>query len=152
MEDRPIKEEFLIALMGPLFQCFLFVIDNNLFRTYNIYLLLFNLLPLIPLDGSKLLNLLFNKILSFKLSHFLSIILSFISIILLAFKYNLILYITLFLLLKNTFKELLNHRYIFNRFLLERYIYNFNFKKSKIVSNKTYMKRDYKGQTIIKVD
>ena len=44
----PIKEEFLIALMGPLFQCFLFVIDNNLFRTYNIYLLLFNLLPIIP--------------------------------------------------------------------------------------------------------
>ena len=141
--NRPIKEEFFIAILGPLFQSILFIIDNNLIRMYNLYLLLFNLLPIIPLDGSKILNLLLNKIFSFKLSHKLSIIVSFITIILLMFKYNLVLYITILLLLIKTIKELYNHKYIFNRFLLERYMYKFNFRKSLIIRSKYKMKRDY---------
>ena len=142
--NRPIIEEIIIALMGPLFQSVLFLIDNHLFRVYNFYLLLFNLIPIIPLDGSKIINLLMNKFLPFKLSHKVSIIISFIFIILLFFYFNLILYIAAFIFLNKTVEEYLRHKYIFNKFLLERYVNNFNFKKTKIISDKRYMKSDYK--------
>ena len=43
-------------------------------------------------------------------------------------------------------KELCNHKLIFNKFLLERYLYHFNFKKLKIIKSENInkMKRDYK--------
>ena len=143
--NRPLKEEFIIAIMGPLFQSILFLIDNNLFRTYNLYLLIFNLIPIIPLDGSKILNIFLNKFLPFKMSHIVSIIISFISLSLIFFiKFNLIIYIALIILFIKSFKELIEHNYLFNKFLLERYMNNFKFYKTKIVSDKIYMKRDYK--------
>lgn len=143
--NRPIKEEFLIALMGPIFQIILFIIDNNLFRFYNTNLLIFNLIPIFPLDGSKIINIIFNKIFSFKSSHILSIIISIIGIIvLLTFKFNLVFYIALIFLSIKTYKEFKSHKYLFNKFLLERYINNFNFKKTKIVNNYKSLKRDYK--------
>ncbi|MBR1718780.1 MAG: hypothetical protein IJ715_05880 [Bacilli bacterium] len=143
--NRPLKEEFIIAITGPLFQSILFLIDNNLFRTYNLYLLIFNLIPIIPLDGSKILNIFLNKFLPFKMSHIVSIIISFISLSLIFFiKFNLIIYIALIILFIKSFKELIEHNYLFNKFLLERYMNNFKFYKSKIVSDKIYMKRDYK--------
>ena len=143
--NRPLKEEFIIAIMGPLFQSILFLIDNNLFRTYNLYLFIFNLIPIIPLDGSKILNIFLNKFLPFKMSHIVSIIISFISLSLIFFiKFNLIIYIALIILFIKRFKELIDHNYLFNKFLLERYMNNFKFYKTKIVSDKIYMKRDYK--------
>ena len=143
--NRPIKEEFIITIMGPIFQLLLFKINNSLFQTYNLNLLLFNLIPILPLDGSKILNLVLNKFLSFKYSHIISIIISFIIItFLFVYKFNLILYIVIIFLLYKTYTEFKNHKYIFNKFLFERYIYNFKFKKSKIIKNRVNMKRDYK--------
>lgn len=143
--NRPLKEEFLITIMGPLVQTILFLIPDSSFRIYNLGILIFNLLPILPLDGSKIINILFNKILSFKQSHILSIFLSmFLIIILFIFKYNLVLYITLFILFLKTIDEYKKHRYMFNKFLFERYLYNYNFKKEKIIKKKEQMKRDYK--------
>ncbi len=143
--NRPIIEELMIAIMGPLFQILLFKINNPLFKMYNLNLLLFNLIPIFPLDGSKILNLILNKMFSFKYSHIISIIISFIFIILLfLFKFNLVLYVVIFFLLYKTYLEYKNHKFIFNKFLCERYMYKFNFKKTKIVENKNAMKRDYK--------
>ena len=143
--NRPIKEELLIAIIGPIFQSFLFLIDNALFRNYNLNLLLFNLLPILPLDGSKILNLLLNKISSFKTSHLISIIISIIFMsFLFYFKFNLILYLSLIFLIYRTYQEYKNHNFLFNRFLFERYIYHFNFKKEKIIKKNTKMKRDYR--------
>ena len=143
--NRPIIEEFLIAIMGPIFQSFLFLIDNDLFKTYNFILLVFNLLPIFPLDGSKILNLILNEIFSFKESHLISIVVSILSIIFLFnFKFNLILYISIFFLIVKTYKELKLHNYIFNKFLFERHLYKFHFKKSKIIDRTSKMKRDHR--------
>ena len=143
--NRPIIEEFLITITGPIFQCILFIVDNSLFKEYNLNLLMFNLIPIFPLDGSKIMNIIFNKFFSFKISHILSIIISIILILLLlTYKYNLVIYIALLFLSIKTYKEFINHKYIFNKFLLERYINNFNFKKTKIINNYHFLKRDYK--------
>lgn len=144
--NRSMIEEFLIAIMGPIFQLFLFFVKNKLFFNINLFILLFNLIPIFPLDGSKILNVGLNYLFPFKKSHIISIIISLISIttIILLLKFNLILItIFLFLILK-TFKEIKYHSYLFNKFLFERYLYNFNFKKSKIIKNEYQMKRDYK--------
>ena len=142
--NRPIKEEFLIAIMGPIFQSFLFFINNDLFREYNFNLLLFNLLPIFPLDGSKIINLFLNKIIDFKQSHLISIVISIISILFLFhYKYSLILYISILFLIIKTIKELKLHKYLYNKFLFERYLYKFKFKKTKIINNKNNMMRDY---------
>ena len=91
------------------------------------------MLPIYPLDGYKLFNIFLNKIFSFKLSHLISIYLSF--IVLFLFENNLVVLFVIFLLLINIIKELLNHKYIFNKFILERKLYNFNIKKVRLVSD-----------------
>lgn len=144
--NKRIKEEFLIAIAGPIFQTFLFVIKNPLFFKINLFLLIFNLLPIFPLDGSKILNLLFNKMISFKYSHIFSIYISFLVLLLVFVKnsFNLVLLIIFLFLFIKTLKERINHKYIFNKFMFERYLYKFNFKKSSIINNPKQMKRDYK--------
>mgnify|MGYP004675400503 CR=1 FL=1 len=63
----PLKEEFLVTVMGPFFQiigAFFYyqVTKNELFLFYHHVLLFLNLLPIIPLDGSKIINVLYCKI------------------------------------------------------------------------------------------
>ena len=107
---------------------------------YHYALLFFNLLPIYPLDGAKLLNLLFNKILPFKKSHLLILIVSFlvsISTILYTIvnKLDLLLFLVVLLLFFKLIEEKNKHEMIFNKFLLERYLYSFNFKKNKIIKD-----------------
>lgn len=147
--NRPIKEEFMIAAAGPIFQSILFIfIDNSKFIYYNKALLIFNLIPIIPLDGSKIVNLFFNKIVSFKRSNFLTNLLSILMILVLIIlnKKNLMGLLIIFLLLVKILEEIKKYNFIFNRFLFERYLYSIKFSKNKIItSNKTEkMKKDYK--------
>ena len=139
-----LKEEFFVTLMGPLFQIILFLIKIPKFTYYNKLILLFNLIPIIPLDGSKILNIILNKIFSFQKSNNLLIIISFvISAYLLIYYHSLISILIISLLLKKVLSFLVNKRYIFNLFLLERYLYKISFKRAKIVSKTAHMKRDY---------
>jgi len=144
--NRPLLEELLIALSGPIMQLIVFSFNPNpVILRYHYFLLFFNLLPIIPLDGSKILNLLFNYLLPFKLSHTLTIIISFLLPSFLIFlKFNLIIFMVLIFLILKIIEELFNHKNIFNKFLMERYLYNFNFKKRKIIKNIDNMFRDYK--------
>ena len=126
--NRPMIEEFLILICGPILQMiFVYFFKNNItLINYSNILLLFNLLPIYPLDGSKLLNLFLNIFLSFKRSHLLTIYFSFVVILFVFIKYDyslLLLLILLFVFLK-TIDDLKNHNNIFNRFLLERYYKN----------------------------
>ena len=151
--NKSLKEEFVILILGPLFQilfyfilCF-FNIESTLIINYHYSLLLFNLLPIIPLDGSKLLNIILNKITNFKLSHMLTIYISILTIIFLLIKNkNMVLYIIIFFILLKVIKEYREHKYIFNKFLFERYNYDLVFKKKKTIKgiklNK--MKKEYK--------
>ena len=143
--NRSIKEEFVILILGPIFQIiyykiFSIFLNSYAFMNYHYSLLLFNLLPIYPLDGAKLLNLLFNKILPFKKSHLLILIVSFlVSILTILYiivnKLGLLLFLVVFLLLFKLIEENNKHEIIFNKFLLERYLYSFNFKKHKIIKD-----------------
>ena len=68
--NRKLSEEALIAIMGPIFQVIFTYLLYNLGVQDAVYysssILCFNLLPIFPLDGSKLLNVFLNKITSFK--------------------------------------------------------------------------------------
>lgn len=146
--NRRLIEEFVILILGPLFQILFYFIfkDNVLIKEYNYNLLLFNMLPIIPLDGSKLLNIILNKIFSFSTSHILSIVVSCITIIFMISNRELIIYlILLFLIIKNI-KELKYHNHLVNKFILERYLYKIKFKKIKIIKglNLKKMKKDHK--------
>ena len=148
--NRPMIEEALILICGPLLQIIFvyFFRNNNILVNYSNILLLFNLLPIYPLDGSKLLNLFLNLFLSFKSSHILTIYFSFIFIffILIKYDFSLMLILIFLLVFLKVVDEFKNHNNIFNRFLLERYIKNFNFKKCKVIrsNNLDKMKRDFK--------
>ena len=151
--NKSLKEEFVILILGPIFQIlFYFIlyilnIETPLITNYHYSLLLFNMLPIIPLDGSKLLNIILNKITSFKMSHLLTIYISLITIIILMIKNkNLVLYIIIFFILLKVIKEYKEHKYIFNKFLFERYNYNLKFKKIKYIKGRKInkMKKEYK--------
>lgn len=137
--NTSITKDIWIALGGVIAQLFLFGIlylfpyyfvpsTYQLLLTYNTTILFFNVLPIIPLDGFKLVNLLCNKFFSFHLSYILSFFLSiisflFFSLYLFAFKIN-NLYILLFLLFQ-LYKFMKDYKYIYHRFLLERYLDDF---------------------------
>lgn len=142
--DKPLKEELLIALAGPLFQIIFFLIfkENQLFTNYNKFIIMFNLLPIFPLDGAKITNVFLNHFFSFKLSHKLTIIISIFTLLAYhTFKHNLIFILVIIFLIIEIIKEIYKHKYYFNKFLLERYIYKFKFKKVKIIKKITDMRK-----------
>ena len=141
--NKPIVEELLVTLMGPIFQIVLFLFikrfDNTL-EYYNNLLLFFNLLPIVPLDGSKLLNIFISLVIPFKRTLSIQIIVSYIFyiIIFLFFIFyidSLFMLIVIFLLVFKIIEEDRKKSYIFYKFLLERYLKRFKYKKDKIVSN-----------------
>ena len=135
-----IYKDVLISLGGIIFQILLFIIvyilynknlivtsTYNLFNTYNKSIIIFNLLPLIPLDGNKLLLSICTKFIPFKRSYYITIITSFISLIIFI-TYNFVLkindiVINIFLII-NLYKIIKDIKYIFNKFYLERILYD----------------------------
>lgn len=102
----------------------------NMFFKYNLYIILFNLIPIYPLDGFKILNSLLELVLSFKLSLKCSIIFNFIFIMLFfwylyVFKINN--YIIIIFLLCSLVNYIKSIKYIVNKFYLERVIYDIKY-------------------------
>ena len=149
--NKPLKEELMILLAGPCSQIIFYKCLNPFFTSptltsYHYLLLLFNFLPIIPLDGSKLFNIICNKLFPFKTSHLLTIYLSFIFFLVLFFlDFNLITFLIFGFLIIKVIKEYKDHQFIFNKFLVERTIYNFSFSNIKIIKglNLSKMFRDY---------
>lgn len=155
--DINLNKELLISISGIIIQSIYFFIiyllyKNNFLReyTYNIFfkyhynILIFNLIPIYPLDGSKILNIIINKIFNFKLSNILIIIISIINIILLLFiyKFNYSYIMILGILINYLYNYLTNIKHLYNRFLLEKYLYKTNFKNKKIINNYKNMYRN----------
>ena len=105
--------------------------------------MIFNLLPIIPLDGSKLINIILNKLFNFRLSYYLLIVISFILSIFLVFRYNNI--VILSFILYELILYIKNKNIIFNRFILEKYLYKNNYKKYKYIPsiNKLYRNKKH---------
>lgn len=150
--NRTLIEEFLIAISGIIFQIVFYIlikeyIDYKYFSVINYFIILFNILPIYPLDGSKILNIFFNLVTSYKNSLLLTIIISYIFIIiisLLFFNVNKIIAFVLIFLMLEVNKLYKERKELFNKFLLERHLNEFKFKKEKIVSSVDKMKKDYR--------
>ena len=150
--SMPFILEFLILICGPIFQCFaylfLILIFNNdleLITLYHFAILIFNLLPVYPLDGGKILCLFFQLLFSFKTSYYLIFFISFFMLILfyifsLYFSSLNILFFTSFLFIK-LLKEVKEFHYLYEKFLLERYLNPIYFSKSSIVFSYKNFKR-----------
>jgi stage IV sporulation protein FB len=149
--NHNLKEEFLISLGGIFNQLLLFFMFMFLFKyhfiniytyqlgmKYNTYLLIFNLLPIIPLDGSKALNIILENFFSYHLSNVLIIIISIINLSLflimtITFKVNNLIMIS-FLIYQLVY-FIKNQKYLNDKFVLERYLYNIPYHKIKYLNN-----------------
>ena len=146
--NEDLYKEFLILIMGPLFQFVFYIIlkntsyfynYSNLLTVYNYTILLFNLLPIYPLDGGKLLNIILSFNISFKRSLSMTLIISYLTIVILFFYLLIkepsinILVIVSFLIYKVNL-EYKKRKYMLDKFLLERYLNKYNFKKRKKVT------------------
>ena len=111
-----ITYDLFISLGGILFQLILLlilliiknnfnIITYNLIFKYNLYLIFFNLIPIIPLDGNKILHLILEILFPYKLAYYLNLYFS-------------IIFIIIFIFI-NYYQ---NFKYIYKRFLLERYL------------------------------
>ena len=88
-------KELLIVMSGPIFQFLALIILINIFpkdiemiKYYHYSILLFNLLPIYPLDGGKILNLLIELFTPYKLSIKISVLISYLSILIIFLNTN----------------------------------------------------------------
>ena len=136
--NKPIKEELIVILAGPIQHLWMIALSfllvqtggwsaywHELFVWHNLVILCFNLLPILPLDGGKLVQLWFMERWSYKKAHLASIISS-VSVLfivaictfILPFHLNMVL-VLLFLIINN-YLEWKQRHYRFMRFLTER--------------------------------
>lgn len=147
--------------MGPVTQI-LFVESIRIFNiyvptyfyTYHMFILFFNLLPIYPLDGGKLISIvtsfIFSYYLSLKITLYFSYFLYFLITFYLFFtNRNLSIILIILLLGKNLLFELNKCSFMFKKFLLERYLNNYKFKRKRIIKNTKEMKRDYYHYLIV---
>ena len=157
--DKPLKEELMISISGIIFQCLYYLIiyllnkhyliDARFFyltKKYNFSIIIFNLIPIIPLDGSKIYNVLLNKVFNFRLSYYITLITSlFLFIIFIIYfkfdKSNIIISSFMIFELIDSYKK---RKYYFKRFILEKYLYNNPYKKYKYIKNIKNMNRNKK--------
>lgn len=150
--NTKINHEILISIFGIIFQIILWLLiyilfQNNfirestyiLFKNYNKTIMIFNLLPIIPLDGYIFFRSVLEIIFPYKRTYYLSLILSIISIILFI-TYNEIFslnnYLVISFLIYKIITSIKEFKYIYMRFLAERYLYDIPNNKIKY-ENKT---------------
>lgn len=138
--SKPIKEELIVTLAGPFQHFFIYIVIYLLSITtniplsiidmalyYNTMILLFNLLPIWPLDGGKLIFLVLSRYLPFRKAHHYTIFLSvgatvlFLIVQFVFFPFTLsAFFILIFILMENRL-EWKRRFYVFIRFLLNKY-------------------------------
>ena len=148
--NTKISIDLKVAISGVIFQTIyyfiiIFLYKNNiirayifnLFTVYNKSIFFFNMLPIHPLDGSKVLNLMLSKILPYKytlrLNIFISIVTLIIVVIINYYKINYTTILIITVIMNNIIKYHKNINYNFNKFLLERYLYRRNYSKIKYI-------------------
>lgn len=154
--NSSIIKEIIMLVMGPLTQLLLFFsiykfnlagyvsdVTYNKFYDINIVLLSFNLLPILPLDGGKLVNNILDLFFSYNTSHIISIVISYITLPLIFMIDNKIFIILIFVFLNiKLLEEIKNHKSRLNKLILERKIKGYTFKKTKYVKNINQIKRN----------
>ena len=122
----------------------------NLYNLYNSQMIFFNLLPIYPLDGGKILSLILYKFFSYYTANIIVIIVSFLIILFIVFlniydcNYsNIMVMGFIFCCL---YKFFINRKHLYNRFLLERYLYDIKYSRIKIINN---IKKMFKNKSHI---
>ena len=152
MINRDIYEELLIATSGVIVQYLFYLMMGLLFNkglireyTYNLYtfysnqMIFFNLLPIYPLDGGKILNLILDRFLPYYIANMITILISFIVILvivllcIIANNYSNIMVIGI--LLTYLYKFFAKRKYLYHKFLLERFLYDIKYPKISVVNN-----------------
>ncbi len=150
--NKPIKEEMMIVLAGPFFQILFYHFFSNLdwthFKEFHYCLLYFNLLPIVPLDGSKIVTLIYQWFGSYWKSFYFIFYISILMLPILFFQFGFsLVFILILITLFMDIIEFFQHRnFCFQKFLLERILYRFSFIKRKTIydGNIKKMKRDTK--------
>jgi stage IV sporulation protein FB len=138
--NRPLKEELIVVVAGPLQHVWMISLAYILFMSgifpekwyslfveYNLMVLLFNLLPIWPLDGGKLVFILFSMNSSFQVAHLRTLYLSismlaiFSVIVLMIAPLTLNVWVIIGFLAFSLHYEWKQRRFIFMRFLMERH-------------------------------
>lgn len=157
--NTSINKDILIAFGGIFFQlillliiyilknCFNFITYNLIFN-YSLILILFNLIPMIPLDGNNIIHLILEKFFSYHLSYYLNFFVSIICLLMffiINYVYNLDNYFIISFLIYKVIMYFKNYKFNRNRFLLERYLYDFDYNK---IDNKTKNINDLKKNVL----
>lgn len=151
----PLWQEFIVLIIGPIVQIgfvfflqyFLDYSNMILFERYSIWILCFNLLPIFPLDGGKFIQLILCRFISYYRSCQITLYLSYFFMIsslicVCLLHYNFVLVLIFVVLLVTLLKEIRKSNYYYQRFLLERYLNDYFFKREKRIRNIKEMKRD----------
>lgn len=151
----PLKELMILG-MGPIFQYLAYMVLARIFpnkleliKVYHLGILYFNLLPIYPLDGGKLMALALETIFPYRKSLKIGIYISYLIVLVIVLKNNISLInigvMVLFLMFIIS-KENKKIKYYYERFLLERYLKDYNFKKEKKISNERSFYRNKNHQ------
>lgn len=151
----PLWQEFFVLVMGPICQILFLLflsyatdpIQLKMFQQCSYWILIFNLLPVYPLDGGKLVQFICSYFFSYYraiqvtiyLSWFIYICLFF---MVLLFTHNLVGILIFFLLGISLWREVRQAPYSYQHFLLERSLSSYPFSKRKIIHHYHQMKRD----------
>ncbi|MFC0469412.1 M50 family metallopeptidase [Halalkalibacter kiskunsagensis] len=141
--NRPFHEELIVIIAGPLQHIWMILLsycfvhfsfwtatDHRLFVWHNLMILLFNLIPILPLDGGRLVQLWctyrFPYVQALRYSRWasISVLLILISISVIWFPYHLNLWVILSFLGLMNYLEWKQRHYRFMRFLMARRSFN----------------------------
>lgn len=149
--NTPLKDELLILIMGPITQVIAYLILKNYFNDLELYhytLLIFNLLPIYPLDGGKILNIFCsyfcNYLVSIKISFYFSFLILIILFIYNIHNFNLNMILMIIILFTKLISYYKKRSFYYNRFLLERHLYDYKFSKIKNIQSISDFFRDKK--------
>lgn len=146
---------FLISISGVIFQILLFLLvrntntnNYNIFYNLNLSLIILNLIPIYPLDGYNVAKSIIENILKYKLSIKICNLISLLLILVLyIYTKNIIIFVVYYII---NIKNILMTNYIYNKFILERYLYPKQYKKFKIIDNISNLYKNKKN--LIKID
>ena len=152
--DKPFNEEFIISISGFLFQLLFYLFSFLLYKhnvidvklmvlieKYHYSIFLFNLIPIVPLDGFRVISVLLNLFIpykkSLKITFFISLLVMFviaIYLVTLSPKIECSYVIIFCFLIKKVISFYKDIPYLFNKFLFERYANPIKSKKTNIIN------------------
>lgn len=137
------KKVLLISLGGIILQLIfiliiiiiynLNLIDISIYKLFienNLYIIIFNLVPIYPLDGFKILNSTLELIFNYKKSNYISFIINIIFLIvffLYLYIFKISNYLIIIFLIINLINYIKEFKYTINKFYIERYLYDIEY-------------------------